>query len=174
MSRSVRTRTRAITGIIAVAAVALVSAVGGAAPAQASMTCTWGGTPAEPTGTFTLKPGMTNFPASEPLAFWATGELAGDPGCTGHLIYDGEFNAGSTCFASTFEVKVKGLPGVARAWGRADNLVPAPSVLYDADGNVVGVEVAQIVTTDNAPHYADCNTPQGFTAGNFSSVVELY
>jgi hypothetical protein len=156
-----------------VTAAVVVSAAGGAAPAQASMTCTWGGTPAEPTGFFTLKPGMTNLPASGPIAFRATGELAGEAGCTGQLVYDGEFNAGSTCLASTFEVKVKGLPGVARAWGRADNLMPAPAVLYDADGNVVGVEVAQIVTTDNAPHYTDCNTPQGFPGGSFSSVVEL-
>ena len=43
-----------------------------------------------------------------------------------------------------------------------------------ADGNLVGSETAQIVTADDAPHYTDCTTPQGFTGGTFSSVVELF
>jgi hypothetical protein len=74
-------------------------------------------------------------------------------------------------------LRVKGLPGVERAEGTADNLVPAPALLYDADGNVVGAELAQIVTEDNVPHYTDCTTPAGFTGGwprMFSSVVELF
>jgi hypothetical protein len=70
-------------------------------------------------------------------------------------------------------VTVKGLPGVVRAAGTADNLVPAPALLYDADGDVVGTEVAQIATEGNSSHYLDCTTAQGFTGGSFSSVVEL-
>ena len=167
-------RFRVVIGVVAVAAAAVVSASGGAASAQAATTCTWGGTPVAPTGTFTLRPGATNTPSTGPLAFRATGDLAGDAGCTGKLVYDGEFDPGSNCLASTFHVRVRGLPGVEWAVGSADNLVPAPAVLYDADGNVVGTELAQIVTVDNAPTYTDCSTAGGFTGGSFSSVVELF
>jgi hypothetical protein len=146
----------------------------GPASAQASTTCTWGGTPAAPTGTFTLQPGVTNTPSAGPLDFRATGDLAGGAGCTGKLVYDGVFDTGATCLVATFHVRVKGLPGVVRAAGTADNLIPAPALLYDANGNVVGTELAQIVTVDNAPNYTNCTTPEGFTWGSFSSAVELY
>jgi hypothetical protein len=66
------------------------------------------------------------------------------------------------------------LPGVERAEGTADNLVPAPALLYDANGNVAGSELAQIVTEDNVPNYTDCTTTEGFTWGSFSSVVEVF
>jgi hypothetical protein len=165
---------RATFGALAAAAACLALAGGGAASAQAATTCTWGGTPAAPTGIFTLKPGITNTPSIGPLAFRATGNLAGGVGCTGKLIYDGAFDAGSTCLVATFHARVKGLPGVVWAEGTADNVVPAPALLYDANGNVVGIEVAQIVTEDNIPHYTDCTTPEGFTVGSFSSIVELF
>jgi hypothetical protein len=167
-------RLREIGGAIAVAATLLALAVWSAAPAAATTTCTWGGTPAAPTGTFTLSPGITNTPSTGPLDFKAIGELAGGAGCTGKLTYDGVFDAGSSCLASTFHVRVRGLPGVVRAAGSADNLVPAPALLYDRNDNVVGVELAQIVTKENAPNYTDCTTPEGFTFGTFSSVVELF
>jgi hypothetical protein len=167
-------RLRAISGAIAVVAGTLALAAWGAAPAGAATTCTWAGTPAAPTGTFTLSPGVTNTPSTGPLAFKAVGELAGDAGCTGKLVYEGVFDTGATCLAATFQVRVKGLPGVVRAEGTADNLVPAPALLYDRNGNVIGTEVAQIVTANNAPHYTDCTTAAGFTGGNFSSVVELF
>jgi hypothetical protein len=167
-------RLRAMIGAMATAAACLAWAGGGAVSAQATTTCTWGGTPAAPTGTFTLEPGITNTPSTGPLDFKAIGELAGGGACTGKLTYDGVFDAAATCLVATFHVRVKGLPGVVRAVGTADNLVPAPALLYDRDGNVVGSELAQIVTEDNAPHYTDCTTPQGFTGGNFSSVVELF
>jgi hypothetical protein len=165
---------RAMIGAVAAAGACLLWAGGGAVSAQAATTCTWGGTPAAPTGTFTLKPGITNTPSAGPLAFRATGDLAGGAGCTGKLVYDGQFDAGSSCLAATFHVAVKGLPGVERAVGTADNLVPAPALLYDADGNVVGSELAQIVAQDNVPHYTDCTNAAGFTWGRFSSVVELF
>jgi hypothetical protein len=160
--------------IVAMAAACFAVSIGGAAPAEAATTCTWGGTPAAPTGWFTLRPGITNTPSAGPLAFRATGELAGGAGCTGKLIYDGEFDAGASCLASTFHATVKGLSGVARAVGTADNLIPAPALLYDANGNVVGTEVAQIVTEGSVPHYTDCTTADGFTGGGFSSVVQLF
>jgi hypothetical protein len=167
-------RLREIGGAIAVAGALLGLAALTAAPAAATTTCTWGGTPAAPTGTFTLTPGITNTPSIGPLDFKAVGELGGGRDCTGKLTYDGVFDAGSSCLASTFHVRVKGIPGVVRAAGSADNLVPAPALLYDRNDNVVGVELAQIVTQENAPNYADCNTPEGFTFGTFSSVVELF
>jgi hypothetical protein len=107
--------------------------------------------------------------------FKATGDLGG--GCSGKLTYDGVFDTGASCSAATFHVKVRGLPGVVRAAGTADNLVPAPALLYDRYDNVVGSETAQIVTETNVPHYTDCNTPTGFTGGwpaMFSSVVVLF
>jgi hypothetical protein len=160
---------------MAVAAASLALAGWGPATAQASTTCTWGGTPAAPTGTFTLDPGLTQYtPSAVPSDFRAVGDLAGDQGCTGKMTYVGEFDAGSSCLTATFWARVKGLPGVVRAVGTADNLVPAPALLYDADGNVVGSELAQIVTVDNVPGYTDCTTAAGYTGGQFSSVVELY
>jgi hypothetical protein len=162
---------------LAVAAgVVMVAAMlsSGAVSAQASTTCTWGGTPAAPTGTFTLDPGITNTASTGPIDFKATGDLGGGGICTGKLVYDGVFDTGASCLTATFHVKVRGLPGVVRAAGTADNITPAPAELYDLKGNVVGTEVAQIVTLDNAPNYTDCNTPEGFTWGTFSSVVELF
>ena len=166
-------RTRMTSGLT-IGLVTVAVMLSGGASAQASATCTWGGTPATPTGTFTLDPGVTNTPSTGPIDFKATGDLAGGGICTGKLVYDGVFDTGASCLTATFHVKVKGLPGVVRAAGTADNLVPAPALLYDAKGNVVGTEIAQIVTTDNAPNYTDCTTPEGFTWGTFSSVVELF
>jgi hypothetical protein len=170
-------RLREMIGAMAVAGATLALAVWGAAPAGATTTCTWGGTPVAPTGTFTLSPGITNTPSIGPLDFRAVGDLGGGAGCSGKLTYDGVFDAASTCLAATFHVRVKGLPGVVWAVGTADNLVPAPALLYDRDDNVVGSELAQIVTETNLPHYTDCTTPEGFTGGwprMFSSVVELF
>ena len=70
-------RFRTTIAVMALAAACLALAGGGPASAQASTTCTWGGTPAAPTGTFTVSPGLTNTPAPEPLKFSATGVLAG-------------------------------------------------------------------------------------------------
>jgi len=65
-----------------------------------------------------------------------------------------------------------GLPGVVRFEG-FDAAGIAPSRLYDRAGNVVGSENAQLLTLDNAP-FTDCGTAEGFTQGNFSSVIELF
>jgi hypothetical protein len=166
---------RAILGATAIAA-ALVLAGWGPTPAQATTTCTWAGTPAAPTGTFTLSPGITNTPSTRPLEFKAIGELAG--GCTGKLTFDGVFHAGATCAAFAFSGRAKGLPGVVRFAGVVDgpnpSLVP-PARLYDREGNIVGYEQPQILTQEAGDsHLADCNTPEGFTHGHFSSVVVLF
>jgi hypothetical protein len=164
-------RFRTMIGVMAVAAASLVAAGGDAASAQAAATCTWGGTPAAPTGTVTMTPGVTNTPSIGPLDFKATGELAG--GCSGQFTFVGQMDAGATCSFSTFQGTAKGLPGVRRFAGVAP-LGILPARLYDKDGNIVGSENAQVDTVDNAPHFTDCNTPGGFTGGNFSSVIELF
>jgi hypothetical protein len=167
-------RTRPMIGAVVLAA-ALLAAVGGTCSAQAATTCTWAGTPAAPTGTFTITPGVTNFPSAGPLKFKAVGELAGGARCQGRMVFDGQLDAGATCPFSTFRGEVRGLPGVARFLGRGSLLVP--SLLYDRAGNVVGVENAEILTQANSSHNTDCASTTGFTGGwpgMFSSVVELY
>jgi hypothetical protein len=165
-------RLRTIIGTTAVAA-AFLAAGGGAGSAEAAATCTWAGTPDAPTGTFTIKPGVTNLPSAGPLKFMATGTLGGE--CAGTMTFTGQLDAGATCAFAEFEGTVKGLPGVARFWGKGSLLVH--SLLYDKSGNVVGSENAQILTETNFPHTTDCATPAGFTGGwpgMFSSVLELF
>jgi hypothetical protein len=143
--------------------------------ARAATTCTWAGTPASPTGTLTIKPGVTTTPSVGPLRFMATGELAGGPGCRGTVRFVGELAPGATCAFATFEGRVEGLSGVARFWGQGSLLVP--SRLLDHEGRVVGVENANIMTPANLPHTGDCATPQGFEGGwpgMFSSVLHLF
>jgi hypothetical protein len=166
---------RGRTKLLAVAVVA--TALGAislqALSAQAATVCTWAGTPAEPTGTFTVRPGLTATPSAEPAKLRATGPIGGGPGCSGRMTFVGEFHAGSTCELATFDGKVKGLPGVARFFG-AGNVI-APSVLYDRAGNAVGSEQPQLVTgTGSGSELSDCLTPEGFTHGSFSSVLELF
>jgi hypothetical protein len=155
----------------AAAALACLAWAGGAATsAQASSTCTWGGTPAAPTGVFTVSPGVTNIPSSGPSDFTATGHLGG--ACSGYLTFKGQIGAGATCSDGIFGGTATGLPGVVRFEG-FDLTGVAPSRLYDRAGNLVGSENAQLLTTDNAPFTA-CSTPEGFTKGSFSSVSELF
>ena len=168
-------RPRAILVITAIAAASLAASGWGAASAQATATCTWGGTPAEPTGKVSYTgQGVTNTPSTEPLPFVATGPLAGD--CSGTLTYRGYQGTGSTCAFGPFEAKVIGLPGIVRASGdNAIGLVPA--LLYDAHGKVVGSENPQVLTSGTEEQnlgFANCNSPEGFKEGNFSSVIELF
>jgi hypothetical protein len=167
-------------------AVALLAVLGTAGPSLAASThagpsptgrtCTWGGTAAAPTGTFTITPGLTNVPAARPMAFRATGELAGGAGCHGTMTWVGQIDAGSTCVLAFFEGRVKGLPGVANFVGRGN--VDVPSTLYDKAGNVVGEENAEVLTPPNAQsHLTDCTQPGGFTGGwpgTFASVLHVF
>ena len=146
---------------------------GGGAPAQAATTCTWAGTPVAPTGTFTIRPGLTNVPSSRPLRFVATGRLGGGPACRGPVRFVAQIDAGSTCAYSTFEGRVEGLRGVARFVGHGS--LDVPSLLYDRAGRVVGVENAQILTRDNLFNSPDCSKPGGFTGpAGFSSTITLF
>src|SRR2546430_625694 len=160
-------RPRAILAVTAVAAASLMAGGWGAASAQASATCTWGGTPAEPTGkVWYTGQGPTNTPSTEPLPFIATGPLAG--GCSGTLTFRGVQATGSTCAFGPFEARVKGLPGVVRAAG--DGVVGlAPALLYDKSANVVGSENAQVLTSGEEQNLVtSCESPEGFKEWNFS------
>src|SRR2546426_9880099 len=119
-------RPRAIIAATAIAAASLVAGGWGAASAQANATCTWGGTPANPTGkVWYTGQGITNTPSTEPLPFVATGPLAG--GCGGTLTHRGYQGTGSTCAFGPVEHRVNGLPGIVlAAGGDAAGLVPAP------------------------------------------------
>src|SRR5438874_966745 len=99
----------------AIATTSLALAGVGTSAAQASTTCTWGGTPAAPTGTFTLSPGLTNTPSSGPLAFRAAGTVSGGGPCRGQrFTFDGVFNPGSSCQLLSGQGRAEGLPGVVR------------------------------------------------------------
>jgi hypothetical protein len=137
--------------------------------------CTWGGTPAAPTGRLTITPGTTNTPSAGRLKFRAWGPLAGGGRCSGTMTFVGALDAGSNCLAQVFEGRVLGVPGIARFWGPgAVGMVH--EFLYDKGGNLVGADQPQILTnaTEGNPLFMDCGTPKGFTSGNFSALVELY
>jgi hypothetical protein len=120
-----------------------------------------------------MSPGVTNTPSTGPLDFTATGNLAGGAGCSGQFTFVGQMDTGATCAFSSFHGAAKGLPGVRRFAGVAPVGI-LPARLYDKDGNIVGSENAQVDTLVNAPNFPNCNTPDGFTEGNFSSVIELF
>jgi hypothetical protein len=168
---------RAIVALVLATGGAALSAAAGAAPAPAAVTaCTWGGTPLAPTGSLTVSPGTTNTPATQPLDFRATGQLAGGGPCTGTMTFEGVLDTGSNCFSQVFEGRVRGLPGVVRFWGPGAFGV-VDELLYDSAGNVVGSDQPQVLTNatgEGDPLFLDCGTPEGFTEGNFSSTVELY
>ena len=162
---------RVILGLAVLAA----GVTGPPASAAPGRTCTWAGTPAAPTGTFSITPGVTNTPSSGPLEFFATGRLGGGPGCHGTMTWIGQLDAGAACPFSTFRGKVTGFPGVARFVGRGT--LDVPSLLYDRRGNLVGVENAEIATQANSSHLLDCTTQKGFSGGwpdMFSSVITRF
>jgi hypothetical protein len=99
-----------IAAATAAGALAVAGGFGSAAAEAATTTCTWGGTPANPTGwfEFTGRQGITNTPSSQALPFKATGPLGG--GCTGTFTYKGEVNALSTCAWGTFEATRAAFP----------------------------------------------------------------
>ena len=162
---------------IATTALCLLAAAGGAAAGQGERLCTWGGTPAAPTGRITFSPGVTNTPSTESTQFTATGSLGGS-GCSGKLTFNGYLEPGNTCAVATpFHAKATGLPPVVRAEAQPGIAGTAPVLLYDADGNVVGSEQAQFLTTlanESDPGYMSCGTPQGLTEAVWSDTVELF
>jgi hypothetical protein len=171
-------KTRPIALAITIAAVCLVLPSGSPAAVKGTTACTWGGTPLAPTGVITLSPGVTNIPSTGPVQFTATGELAGDEGCTGKLTFTGYLDAGTTCAVPTpFHAKAEGLPPVKRAEAGPGVSGSQPVLLYDEHDNVVGSEQAQFLTSatdSNDPAFMNCGTPEGITTAYWSDTVELY
>jgi hypothetical protein len=164
-----------VRGVVLVAVAAatvgsLGQPAGAAIPQDGVRICTWGGTPVAPTGRFSFDEGLTNTPSTGPIHAVATGALAGGPGCSGTVTFEGDFAAGSTCNAFTIAGTVAGLPSVARFQGAGG--VVSVDVLFDRAGNIVGFDQPQVLTPDNVAHATDCNG-DGFKAGTFSSTVEL-
>src|SRR2546430_17191723 len=92
-----RRHTKAVALLIATTAVGLLATTGSAAAGQGETVCTWGGTPAAPTGVATFSPGVTNTPSTVPTYFVATGPLGGGAGCTGTLTFKGYAEPRNTC-----------------------------------------------------------------------------
>src|SRR5213078_3854731 len=63
--------------VTATTAICFFGVAGSASAGQGETVCTWGGTPAAPTGVATFSPGITNTPSTGPIQFTATGVLAG-------------------------------------------------------------------------------------------------
>jgi hypothetical protein len=139
-------------------------------PPAPGTTCTWGGTAADPTGSFTISPGLTDNPSTEPSRFYVTGDLGGDPACNGTLTYVGQVDAGGSCTYNFFDGAAHGIPGV-RSFAGVGAGPLGPAGLYDRDGNLVASENADVSTVANLPHFLDCTTPRGFRGGTFHSVI---
>ena len=173
---AVSLRFRTMIGATACAFAGALALAGGATSAQAATTrCTWGGTPANPTGTIAFNPGLTQIPAPFALKFKAVGVVEGGGPCHGQtVIFDGQADAGSSCSGGVgFEGRIIGLPGVAWVWGRGV-LNVVRELAYDANGNLVGSDQAIVQPLDD--HFAACNTPQGFTGkgARFSGEWDLF
>ena len=177
---AVSLRTRAMIGAGACAIASALALAGGAAPAQAAVRCTWGGTPDNPTGTiqFVGDRGATVTPSPTATRFVAKGIVEGGGPCRGQMVtFDGQSNAGSSCEEASFGGRVIGLPGVASLWGYAlVNVVHEFD--YDQNGNLVGFDQAIVSAPKNdlvggALSALNCGTPQGFKSGYFSGQFEL-
>jgi hypothetical protein len=174
----IRKHTGAAALVAATTAVGLLATTGSAAAGQGDTFCTWGGTPTAPTGIITLSPGLTNTPSTGPIQFTATGPLGGS-GCSGKLTFNGSFEPGGTCaVGAPFHAKATGLPPVTRAESQTPSLAGTGlTLLYDAQGNVVGAEEPQFLTTlanESDPGYLNCSTPQGLTEAFWSDTIELF
>ena len=161
---AVSSRFRALLAAGACAGAGALALAGGVTSAQAATRCTWGGTPANPTGTISFDPGLTQFPAPFALKFEATGIVEGGGPCHGQRVtFAGQADAGSTCTGGVgFEGRIIGLPGVAWVWGRGV-LTVVRELAYDNDGNLVGSDQAIVQPPRDDPTFSACGTPQGFT-----------
>ena len=170
-------RARPVVLAIAITALCLAPTTASAAADSGSKLCTWGGTPTAPTGVITFSPGVTNTPSTGPIQFKATGALGGE-GCNGQLTFTGYIDPGTTCAVNApFHAKATGLPPVKWAEAQAGVAGSQPVLLYDADGNVVGSEQAQFLTTvvnQSDPAYMSCGTAEGLTRATWSDTVELF
>ena len=161
-------RLRITIGTVAAAA-ALAACGTGTAAARAPRTCTWGGTPAAPTGLNVNAEGISNTPSTHPIRFHATGRLGLQ--CRGRFRFRGVMDAGATCSYITFHARTYGIRGVARVEGVAAAGL-SPARLYDRHGKLVGTENAQFLGDSRV--VAECNSATGVVRNLFSSVIELF
>jgi hypothetical protein len=174
---AVSVKLRTLIGASACAVAGASALAGGAAPAQATTRCTWGGTPAAPSGRIHFDPGLTGIPAPFALKFRATGFVEGGGPCHGQTVtFAGQADAGSSCQGGVgFEGRVIGLPGVAWLWGRGVGNV-VRELDYDKQGKLVGSDQAIVQPPKNDPTFSACSTPQGFTGkgARFSGEWNLF
>jgi hypothetical protein len=160
-----------------VRAVVLLGAIAAGAPgrADAQAVCTWGGTADQPTGVVSFSPGLTVVPSTQPIAFTATGELAGG-GCNDSegnprvMTFEGELLTGSSCAALRDWARVSGVPGVNFEETLGVLGGPVVGVLY-GPGGVAGAFDAQVYTGGTGPD--PCVSASGFEQTRFSGHVIL-
>jgi hypothetical protein len=171
---AVSVRPRTMIGASACAIASAFAMSGGVTSAQAATTCTWGGTPANPTGTIEfLRQGLTNTPSPFALPFRAAGVVEGGGPCHGQTVtFEGQFDAGSSCAAATSQGLITGFPDVLvdKGVGIANTVAAR---LYDRNGNLVGSYQVIAQGPKNDPLFTACNTPQGAKTGFFSATLEL-
>lgn len=158
----------------AVATVLLAAVLAVPGTSAAADVCTWGGTPAEPTGEFWIEsPGLANsFPAARPLAFWAQAPLAGAGArCTGTLRIEGFIMPGSLCRLFEIYGTVEGVNGLA--WFSDYGGAYSRARFYDAAGNLVGFYGANVIDQGFPAVLSACNGA-GYTGGTYNATVELF
>jgi hypothetical protein len=161
--------------------VMVLGTMGALVPARAAPdVCTWGGTPAAPTGRFTFEPGLHFQPSSGPLKFKAWGPATGAR-CARTVVFEGVALPGATCADIFFDGRVKGVSGVERFNGGGAS-TDAIEPLYDRNGAAVGTDTPNaddpwligVVGGDAIKGEFTCNSPEGLTSGSFSSVITLF
>ena len=138
--------------------------------------CTWGGTPDQPTGVVRWEaPGIHTLPAPGPIPFTATGVLAGD-GCADAsgqpftMTFTGHYHAQSSCTLAFDDGVVTGVPGIVREETvGVTGLVIGP--LYGSDGQPAGTWYAQVFT-DPGASAATCGSPEGIRELRFSGGIQ--
>lgn len=158
-------------------AAAVAAAALGVAPevsADDAAVCSWGGTVADATGTFTVDPGLRTRPATTPLEFVVTGELAGPAArCTGTMTVHGFDVPGSRCAFGFGTAEVQGVPGVETSLS-VGALHYNRQTLVNAEGRIVGEADIEVASTGIVEARQACESEAGVTAGRFSAVLTLY
>lgn len=167
-------RTAMVRWAVVAAFTAAGSGVAYPVSAEDAAVCTWGGTAADATGTFTVEPGLRTVPATTPIEFTVTGDLAGpSPRCAGTMTIHGFDIPGSRCAFGFGAAEVLDVPGLASSLS-VGALHYNRQVLFNADGRIVGGADIEVASSGLAELRAGCESEAGVTTGKFSSVVTLY
>jgi hypothetical protein len=97
-------------------------------------------------------------------------------------VFEGVALPGASCGEIFFDGRVKGVAGVTRfsLGGLSTNAVEP---LYDKNGAVVGTDTPTVSLPWLVPFVANdatdgngltCDSPEGLTSGQFSSVIEVF